>query len=115
MYEIPKVYNVKIVKARKEHKCCECNGIINMGESYNVHSGLWDGKWDKYKVCLDCDEIRKEIDKDCYYGEGTPFEELLEYVAECENGSEIIKKFVAVCDKRGGKVYDWLREKISES
>jgi len=115
MCEIPTIYNMKVVKARKQHKCCECEGIIETGEYYNIHSGLWVGEWSTYKVCLDCEGIRTEADKDCPMYEGTPFEGLSETVSGFENGSEIIKKFVDVCDKRNGKVPDWLREKSYKS
>jgi len=110
MCEIPVVYEVKTVKARKQHKCCECRGIIEIGESYNIHSGLWAGEWGNYKVCPECDEIRREVDKNCYYEEGTPFEGLLETVSESE--IDIIKRFIEVCDRRKAKVPDWIREKV---
>ena len=58
-----------ILKTRKEHKCCYCNGIINKGELADVYKGR-QGKFDKddkqigieyYKCYLhfDINECRK--------------------------------------------------------
>ena len=47
-------YSVKIVKARKKHKCYECGHIIEIGESYEYATGKWDGDFDVFKTCDDC-------------------------------------------------------------
>ena len=52
-------YNVK--KARKDHHCCECRGTIKKGDSYEVIAGMWEGDFQIYKTCLDCQSIRKEF------------------------------------------------------
>lgn len=52
-------------KAKKSHKCCECRGIINKGETYNYHFGIWDGECCSFKVCNDCENLRKEVIIDC--------------------------------------------------
>lgn len=44
--------------ARKEHWCCECREAILVGAKYERTEGLWDGRWDTFKTCLSCVEIR---------------------------------------------------------
>lgn len=60
-YDAAQVYNEKTVKARKEHKCCECGETIQRGESYEYVSGLWDGSWDHYRTCEMCVRIRDDL------------------------------------------------------
>ncbi len=61
MSEMPDVYRLSERKARKDHQCCECKGVIGKGEKYNYHSGIWNGEPASYKVCLDCDALRKQV------------------------------------------------------
>lgn len=41
-------------KARKAHKCCACDEIIEPGHIYHVTSGRWEGEFDTYKHCARC-------------------------------------------------------------
>lgn len=113
--EAPTVYREDDVKARKQHKCCECGGIIQIGEIYHLHSGLWDGEWGHFKVCLDCDAIMHEINAKIkgLYEDPVPFEGLFDCVVQ-ENDRSYLPRFVAICDKRGGKVPDWVREEVKK-
>ena len=52
--EMPRVYDETFRKARKQHVCCECSNEINVGVKYVVCEGLWDGKWQVYRLCLRC-------------------------------------------------------------
>jgi hypothetical protein len=61
MCEYPDVYNEVIRRARKEHKCCECRGVIQKREFYQYVSGIWNGEADSYKTCIDCVKMRKLI------------------------------------------------------
>ncbi|NDI85097.1 hypothetical protein [Undibacterium crateris] len=65
MSEIPSAYREVIRTARKEHKCCECRGVIQRGEKYHFHSGIWDGETHSFKVCADCTELRQMVIDDC--------------------------------------------------
>lgn len=60
-YDCADVSSTKIIKARKEHVCCECGETINSGEKYEYASGLWDGSWSHYKTCEICLRIRDEV------------------------------------------------------
>ena len=44
--------------ARKEHKCCECRGIIQPMDVYERTTGVWDSTPHTFKVCGPCEEIR---------------------------------------------------------
>lgn len=44
--------------ARKQHKCCECGGIIEPLDVYQYISGVWDGQPDSFKTCTPCTEAR---------------------------------------------------------
>ncbi len=57
------VYDTKVRKARKEHKCCECGEIIKSGENYQYASGLYDGNWDHHKTCLFCVAVWRDFFK----------------------------------------------------
>lgn len=47
--------------AKKQHKCCECKRIIEIGEQYENYSGKWNGNFDYFKTCSDCLSVRKSF------------------------------------------------------
>lgn len=63
--ESPTAYRLVKRTARKEHRCCECRGVIKKGERYNYHSGVWEGDPQAFKVCVDCEGLRDRVMKDC--------------------------------------------------
>lgn len=54
----PSVHDVTTPIARKHHTCVECGDPIARGTKYEHVKGLWDGRWDTYRTCLSCVEIR---------------------------------------------------------
>lgn len=70
--EYPTIFEECRPRARKAHRCCECGGQIECGESYSRLSGLWDGRWKAYKTCVDCQELRKKIVDSCDHWEDQP-------------------------------------------
>jgi hypothetical protein len=42
-YDRPSFYVVALRKARKQHKRYECRNMIDVGETYELASGSWDG------------------------------------------------------------------------
>ena len=60
MCESPQAYGMKPRKARKPHKCLECDRTIGMGDVYHFHHGVWEGRGYSCAVCLRCDQIRDE-------------------------------------------------------
>ena len=51
----------KMVKARKNHKCCECGRKIEKGEIYEYYVAVWDGDLGTFKTCKGCKIIRDEL------------------------------------------------------
>ena len=55
-------------KARREHRCVECGGIIPSGQEYDYTTQLFEGSWANWKTCLPCvaaiDDWCKEYE--CY-------------------------------------------------
>ena len=108
---MPDVYRIEKPKARKEHKCYECRGVIAVGEAYCLHSGIWDGKASRFKVCSDCEALRCEVDKDEREPEFyTPFGSLYESIFERRNPDEM-RRYVALKEKRGAQIPDWMIER----
>ena len=76
-------YQVAMRRARKEYSCAECKGTINPGEKYEYVRGLWSGKYDTYRTCTGCLEIR-----DHFCDGGFNHSYLYEQIGDCI-GSDI--------------------------
>ncbi len=59
----PSVEETIIRRAAKFHYCGECRAVIVVGEKYECHSGVYDGKWSHHKTCLPCVGIRNDFFK----------------------------------------------------
>lgn len=70
--------NREIVKARKEHVCCECGGVIPKGSRYERTAGKWDGEFAAYSTCELCVEVRMHFSCDGSYLIGETWERLRE-------------------------------------
>lgn len=57
--DLPEFSTEAVVKARKPYACCECRGIIAIGQQHERVSGKWDGDIRTYRTCLLCREIRR--------------------------------------------------------
>jgi len=57
----PEPFTERLIKARKEHKCCECHEVIKVGDIYELAKGRWDGDWRSYHTCLRCSRIRQDF------------------------------------------------------
>lgn len=72
----------KIVKARKEHKCEWCLGIINIGDDYHRSGILVDGSvttWRNHDGCLRIAQELKMFDDVDYGLSGEDFRETIKY------------------------------------
>lgn len=63
--EAPSAFYQKARRARSEHRCCECGTAIPAGALYQYTSGVWDGQWQSYKTCLDCQSARDFLMREC--------------------------------------------------
>jgi hypothetical protein len=101
-------------KARKAHRCCECHGAILPGEMYHHHHGVWDGEPSDYKVCMDCEALRDECDRDVEYDECTPFGGLLELaVLQGEYVPRLLARFVGIMRKRNAAIPPWMEALVA--
>ena len=51
----------KIVTARKEHTCDECREKIKIGDRHRVEKTLYDGEFEVFRTCLDCNSVREHL------------------------------------------------------
>lgn len=57
-YDAPTLYRVAQPVARKPHRCSECGATIHAGERYESVVGLWDSRWDHFRTCTRCTDLR---------------------------------------------------------
>jgi len=57
---LPSFCNIVHRKANKEHRCCECGGLIRVGEKHEYASGVWDGDFRAFRTCSSCEILRNE-------------------------------------------------------
>jgi len=69
---------VKIRKAVKEHKCCECHDPILPGQEYEYASGRFEGDYLTFRTCKTCLQIRSD-----YCPRGHIYGGLAEAIREC--------------------------------
>ncbi len=77
-YEPPIFYLSNIVKARKQHKCCECGSRIELTQQYEKVTGKWEHLISTYKTCLPCLNIRNamlKLDDDACFGHTSLYED----------------------------------------
>lgn len=55
------IYKVKPVRARKTHRCYECQRAIQPGEPYLRHFQVYEGEPFSCAVCRDCAYVRQLI------------------------------------------------------
>lgn len=113
MSDYPQFYRESIVRSRKEHDCCECNGKILKHQDYHYFVGLWDdfGAW---KTCFHCNELRTEINKNLKHDDTLCFGEMSSYIYRTSN-MDYIKKYLDIHLMRGIVVPDWLFERLGKN
>lgn len=85
-------YSESEPRARKEHTCCECRGIITPGEHYQLAKGKWDGDWQSYRTCAFCVAVRTDHCGGCWTFT-TLWEDLLEcYREDWKEGGETLEE-----------------------
>ena len=113
MCEYPQAYVCDQAVARKEHVCCECHGRIDKREKYFNHHGVWDGIADTFKVCADCESLRKQIDAETpHYEDRVAFGNLHEHVFEKSQHKPWMQQFIDIKTRRSARVEDWMRQRL---
>ncbi len=63
MTVLPDVYlQHSVMRTRKEARCCECRNVIPVGSACKVGTGIWDGRPDRFRWCLICDLLKREVE-----------------------------------------------------
>lgn len=114
MCEQAEVYNVDNRKARKEHRCVECRGIINVGEFYKYHHGVFDGSGFSDKLCAECHSMQEEINKGRRMDDRICVGELCHEVFDSGEATRI-NRFMEIMTKRGAKIEDWMKKVTAEA
>ncbi len=57
MTDFPEFQNERTSKARKDHKCCECDGIIFKGFAHKAVTGKWNGAVQTFRMHIACSQI----------------------------------------------------------
>ncbi len=95
MCDAPILFEAKLVRARKPHRCCECRREIKPGSRYETAFGIWEGEASRFATCLLCYDLRgcvtaAEIEAGCDYSESSPpfgaLKEALRYKGEDGDG-----------------------------
>ena len=81
MSDYAKCYTITNPRARKQHRCCECYGIIEPGEKYHVFKGVWDVPM-TFKTCSDCERERENYKSSMCIYDILCFEGLYEDLSE---------------------------------
>jgi hypothetical protein len=105
-------------RARREHRCSDCGGMIRRGEHYRSLACLFDGEWSCSKRCADCQFLIHEVERAfmgacggtwCGIYLGDLPESWSEIVDSMWSGPEVeeARRIVAMqrvaCEARGGK------------
>lgn len=77
-YDGPEVFREEHPTARKTYRCYECGGEIKPGQKYHKETGLWEGRWETFRICKPCVGIRRK-----YCPRGYIYGNLVETIGEC--------------------------------
>ncbi len=104
----PKCWRRSTPRARKAHRCCECRGIIPVGEVYHVFSGIWDDPA-TFKTCIVCETIRAGMQDRT--NECVGFGLLLEFLLESHQTPSLwFVKWIANAEARGVTVAQFIKD-----
>lgn len=102
-------YCEKFHKAKKQHVCCECNSIIEIGERYENEVGKGENGFFSYTTCMDCYSLKKAFFCNYYFGS------LWEYFFEefdlmFKTDSSNLYRLDSLTPKARARVFEWLEE-----
>lgn len=105
--EMPTVYSESHPRSRKRRHCCECNGFIEISETYHRISGCWEGSFSDYTTCDQYTTLRHDLDKiiDCCVGLGSLADELHELRSErWDEAPALVARFTDIRIRRGAAI-----------
>jgi hypothetical protein len=59
---------MRMIKGRKEHKCCECRRAIPKGVVHERAKLLCEGYWSEYRTCKLCKSVRDSLFRSWFFG-----------------------------------------------
>lgn len=104
MKEELKLTSVHVRKARTSHVCCECLGLIERGEDYEV---MWQRLGNQtFKTCLDCVALAGEVWPE------RERREMGKLIDAIEGDADRLGRWLAIGKRRGATAVDrrwWAR------
>ncbi len=58
---IATIENIKVVRGKRDYRCCECRDPIPKGTEHEAYGGLWDGIFETYRTCIACRDLREAL------------------------------------------------------
>lgn len=99
----------KVVSARKEYRCEECNEKIPPGTQYELYKGAQDDHIFTIRTCLDCVSIRESFFKQGIVQFGMVLEEVRENIRELD-GEIDSKCLIPLTPKAKEKIFQYIKE-----
>lgn len=112
-YDTSYTLTQKSVQARKSHKCSECKKVINRGDTYELFKGVWDGKIETYKTCLDCVSLRDTFFCDWIFT--NLWDDFIDYVWEDGISFDNISKLTLGAKEHVYKIIENYWDRLDES
>lgn len=108
-YDPPEFWNKAMRKAAKPHKCYECGGTIQRGETHEYVSGKWEGCFNDFRTCSRCVELREWLSQfSCFcWAHGSMLDDAEEYTKDV-----MYRARAAKMPDAGGIRAGFLRRKI---
>jgi len=109
-FESTQIIKKKIVVAKKNHKCDECNYKIEPGEKYEYIFGKSDDGIFENTTCRSCIEIRDLFFSNYTYG--IIWDDIFDYIIEnAWNEEKLSEDCISKLNKRAkGKICDYIQE-----
>ena len=112
-WEPPQCMTITRPKARKDHQCCECLGVIRKGEQYEQISGIWDDRPMRFKTCCDCEVLRDKYNAPLHWEDHAHLGGLTECISNSDD-VELMRVMATTKRKRGRKVPQWIMDFIED-
>lgn len=106
-------HNTRCQQARKQHRCCECGGIIPINEHYDVLVGVYEGDFYHEKQCADCSPVYERLNYESWKKnrEGITFGTMYECIDK-----DVIEfpKYLLTRFKRNASIHPWMIQRYNK-